>query len=430
MSNDPFADIRDKRMGELNEEQTERAAELWLRTQIGPSESYWHPLLKQVFRVIDRLRAPIDMVLHCPKCGMQHIDKPESPKHTNAINSLAGLPARGLWTNPPHRSHLCHGCGHIWRPADVPTNGVAAIKTKGKDGMGHEVFAKSVDDVVNKLSEMGERLADLEDSPTAQAEAAQPVADWLHLKPYGYAPGNYMSKCHRCGSTPIMDKRAVTCRPCAEAMAAAPQPTEAALPAPSADAEDRARNAGFVDAARTFGPQIERMQDCLRSIREHCAVQPSALAAAIVATCDNGLRDASKQPAPASSVKIPTTEAEAELMQKLGYQWLQQHAPHRLVTQQPELWRPMNSAPTDGTLVNLLIEGGEHALEDESMHRSVGSFVVEGGAEEDPTWNFAGWCWHQDCYCRGTGTPVGWLPLPAITSPATFQGEDSTKGRA
>lgn len=31
-----------------------------------------------------------------------------------------------------HRSHLCHGCGHIWRPADVPTNGVAAVKTKGK----------------------------------------------------------------------------------------------------------------------------------------------------------------------------------------------------------------------------------------------------------------------------------------------------------
>ena len=37
---------------------------------------------------------------------------------------------------PAHRSHLCRpedgGCGHIWRPADVPTNGVAAVKTKGK----------------------------------------------------------------------------------------------------------------------------------------------------------------------------------------------------------------------------------------------------------------------------------------------------------
>lgn len=57
---------------------------------------------------------PINMVLHCPKCGEQHIDK-----------------ADAWWNNPPHRSHLCHGCGHIWRPADVPTNGVAAIKTHG-----------------------------------------------------------------------------------------------------------------------------------------------------------------------------------------------------------------------------------------------------------------------------------------------------------
>ncbi|ULQ46980.1 hypothetical protein JN531_001530 [Flagellatimonas centrodinii] len=59
----------------------------------------------------------IDMVLHCPKCGLQHID---------------GADDSCDWDNPPHRSHLCHGCGHIWRPADVPTNGVPAVATKGK----------------------------------------------------------------------------------------------------------------------------------------------------------------------------------------------------------------------------------------------------------------------------------------------------------
>lgn len=63
---------------------------------------------------------PIDMVLHCPSCGMQHIDA-EEHDHPEG------------WDDPPHRSHLCHGCGHIWRPADVPTNGVAAVKTKGKN---------------------------------------------------------------------------------------------------------------------------------------------------------------------------------------------------------------------------------------------------------------------------------------------------------
>lgn len=59
--------------------------------------------------------SPIDMILFCPSCGVQHIDEPS-----------------GDWANPPHRSHLCHACGHIWRPADVPTNGVRFIKTAGK----------------------------------------------------------------------------------------------------------------------------------------------------------------------------------------------------------------------------------------------------------------------------------------------------------
>lgn len=66
---------------------------------------------------------PIDMILHCPACGLQHVDAPSD-------DAYDGNPP--TWTNPPHRSHLCHGCGHVWRPADVPTNGVAEIQTKGK----------------------------------------------------------------------------------------------------------------------------------------------------------------------------------------------------------------------------------------------------------------------------------------------------------
>ena len=79
-------------------------------------------------------KKPIDMVLHCPKCGMQHIDAPE-PSMLAGDAAMHGGEWPDRWTNPPHRSHLCHGCGHIWRPADVPTNGVAAVKTKGKNDM-------------------------------------------------------------------------------------------------------------------------------------------------------------------------------------------------------------------------------------------------------------------------------------------------------
>lgn len=58
---------------------------------------------------------PIKMILHCPKCHVQHIDE-----------------ATTKWSNPPHRSHQCQHCGTIWRPADVCTEGVATIATKGK----------------------------------------------------------------------------------------------------------------------------------------------------------------------------------------------------------------------------------------------------------------------------------------------------------
>lgn len=97
--------------------------------------------------VIDRMLAaapandginapPIDMVLFCPACGMQHIDKP-SGRVLYGDEPITEQSFTPLWGNPPHKSHLCRtedgGCNYIWRPADVPTNGVASIKTRGKN---------------------------------------------------------------------------------------------------------------------------------------------------------------------------------------------------------------------------------------------------------------------------------------------------------
>lgn len=66
---------------------------------------------------------------------------------------------------------------------------------------------------------------------TPHKDGLPAVDDWQHLKPYGYAPGNYMSRCRDCNDTPIMDKRAFRCRPCAEAahakaLAAKPLPAQ------------------------------------------------------------------------------------------------------------------------------------------------------------------------------------------------------------
>jgi hypothetical protein len=67
----------------------------------------------------DMAELPIAMILHCPKCHRQHVDEAE-PEHLGP----------GRWLNPPHKTHLCRlpeGCGHLWRPADVPTTGVESL---------------------------------------------------------------------------------------------------------------------------------------------------------------------------------------------------------------------------------------------------------------------------------------------------------------
>lgn len=98
---------------------------------------------------------PVDMIIHCPNCGLQHIDRPDRPdSHCPTCDSPSPErhPAmqlegevqpcsdpfhKGRWSNPPHKSHTCRkdagGCGHIFPVAAFPTNGVAAISRKGKD---------------------------------------------------------------------------------------------------------------------------------------------------------------------------------------------------------------------------------------------------------------------------------------------------------
>ena len=71
----------------------------------------------------------VPMILRCPRCQLQHIDAPEP----HEVIGAEGRTHESGWTNPPHRSHLCAGCGYIWRPADVPTTGVAAITTRGQN---------------------------------------------------------------------------------------------------------------------------------------------------------------------------------------------------------------------------------------------------------------------------------------------------------
>ena len=182
--------------------------------------------------------APIDMILYCPSCGMQHIDAPE-PAIEHELCTQPEFPA---WDNPPHRSHLCHGCGHIWRPADVPTNGVAKIQTKGRH-----------------------------DSPLGGCAAPQPepVAGWKWLRDtthderswpedYSHENGSYYNTCVHCLREFVGHKRRPVCRVCA---ATPPAPL---APRPLALSDER------IDAIFHKWPYLriyaEEFQDVARAV--------------------------------------------------------------------------------------------------------------------------------------------------------------------
>lgn len=102
-----------ERTFDLIHEADMRAIKIWRKAGKG-RELIMPDRAKMVIWLLEQLDKPIPMILYCPNCGCQHVDKPE--------------PERG-WENPPHRSHLCAECGWIWRPADVATVGVQLITT-------------------------------------------------------------------------------------------------------------------------------------------------------------------------------------------------------------------------------------------------------------------------------------------------------------
>lgn len=344
---DPFADVRDKRMGELTPEQKDRAYEQWARKQIGHN---WplRDVFEAMFRVIDQLRERehrlglllmkmreawwpfvhsagsfvsnhargllkestevlsedatpvIDMVLYCPNCGTQHIDKDNYDEIRIKAAEL-GVDREGdraysdwleehEWTNPPHRSHLCHSCGCIWRPADVFTNGVEAIQTKGK-----------ADTWVGKAPFAAPGVASLPAPQAAQAAYAyiyewdtpfgvhtstssnryngQPPArsvpvflapqavqtGWKLLKDTtreerswaedaAHENGSYFCECMECGRQFIGHKRRVVCKSCA----AAPSPDGKAEQAEAPSNELKTLLNTFERQAQRFGELWER----------------------------------------------------------------------------------------------------------------------------------------------------------------------------
>lgn len=84
--------------------------------------------------------------------------------------------------------------------------------------------------------------------------------------------------------------------------------------------------------------------------------------------------------------------------------------------------RPMVTAPRDGTLLRLLVDFDEHAIDDTiGPTWTIGSCNLEN--DPDAEWQIVGWCWTHDHFTEGKGEPVGWLPL-IDAQPESNQGVD------
>lgn len=79
-------------------------------------------------------------------------------------------------------------------------------------------------------------------------------------------------------------------------------------------------------------------------------------------------------------------------------------------------FKPEETAPKDGRLVELLVEGDDNHTEDEKRWRTIGHNQRDTTGED--LWELAGWNWSHDFWCEARNFRViGWRDIrPAVTA--------------
>ena len=125
-----------------------------VRLRVNELQSQLQSAREQAKQILER---PIPMILFCPSCGVKHVDAPDERTPS--------------WTNPPHKSHLCHGCGHIWRPCDRPTEGVKEIATVGKADSPALIYPSLAERLESAQQEIERLTRDLKVEKDAKADS-------------------------------------------------------------------------------------------------------------------------------------------------------------------------------------------------------------------------------------------------------------------
>lgn len=66
---------------------------------------------------------PVPMRLHCPGVVTKNLGTEDEPNYVQAVCGVLHVD-QGEFEIKPHHTHACQACGHVWRPAVVPTVGV------------------------------------------------------------------------------------------------------------------------------------------------------------------------------------------------------------------------------------------------------------------------------------------------------------------
>lgn len=87
-----------------------------------------------------------------------------------------------------------------------------------------------------------------------------------------------------------------------------------------------------------------------------------------------------------------------------------------------EPYRPMDTAPKDGTMLRLFCrfdgDSSTGAFEDADEGWTIGTNNMANTGED--VWDIVGWDWMQDTFRQAhTAQPLGWLPFHADPEPAS-----------